>query len=93
MRQKGKGEMRIEKPELFHKTLQDIKNLRESLKGLETANPHLFDRYNGCINMEWEFWSTDEILERVSEDISSVLGTCKNPLQVVGNPDEVENEK
>lgn len=88
--------MKIENPELFVKTLQDIKNLRESLLDLECANPHLFHAYDGTITAGWEFWTTDEILGIISDEILDVLRTCKQSLQVelVGNSDTLkENEK
>ena len=63
----------IKNSDLLKKTLQDIKNLRESLIDLECANPHLFSHYDGIITSGWEFWTTDEILERINEEISCVL--------------------
>jgi hypothetical protein len=79
--------------ELCRRISSNIYHLRNNLKELEKTEPSLFDGDNPEINSNWEFWTTDEILERISAEISDVLLTCKEDLQVVGNSDEVENEK
>ena len=50
-----------------------ISLLRESLKELEESAPSLFSGHEPPIRSNWEFWTTDEILETIHSDIQGAL--------------------
>lgn len=85
----------INYPERLEKAIKALVDLREALLDAQSGDPHLFQsRRNddAPITDGWEFWTTDEILERIASEVSEVLtkATCKKSLQVefVGNPDD-----
>lgn len=64
--------------ELFRGILSHIYHLRNDLKKLEEREPTLFEGDEQPINSHWEFWSTDEVLERIYKDIEYVLKESEN---------------
>lgn len=66
--------------------LSNIYHLRNNLKKLEEQEPTLFEGDQQPINSHWEFWSTDEVLERIYQDIEYVLKESEN----LSSKEEVE---
>jgi hypothetical protein len=69
-------------PDCMRGIVSDIDSLRIRLEYLREKYPELF--MDDCGNASsftfitdyWEFWSTDEILESLSDDIKEILKTC-----------------
>jgi hypothetical protein len=64
--------------ELCRMILSNIWHLRKNLKELEEKEPQLFEGDDPAIKSGWEFWSTDEILKNVEEDITTSLKESEN---------------
>lgn len=73
--------------ELCRRILSDISCLRKDLRELEELESSLFEGYDPTIQSRWEFWSTDDILEIISDDIKGILLENNIPTQIVGNTD------
>lgn len=72
--------MIVKNHELLRRISSDIYALRNDLKELEKSNPSLFEGDDPSIQSSWEFWTTDEILERIDGEINDVLKTSDQNL-------------